>query len=143
MHSLAHGAPSAEAALRAVVRAASTHDTAMLVRLAVTRAEWGRLYYPTSRFARPPYRSPAALQWGLTVAASDKGVRRLLRELGGRDVTVRDVRCGPPRDEGANQLWLGCEVTYRVGARDATRSITGALIARDGRVKVLSYANDF
>ena len=141
--SLRGGATDAASLLRLVVRAAARQDTTTLARLSVTRAEWAWLYYPASRYTRPPYRSPPALQWTLTIAASEKGVGRLLRELGGRRVRVSGTACARVMDEGANRLWRDCVVEYRLdGARQRHR-IASALLERGGRLKVLSYANDF
>jgi hypothetical protein len=143
VEALVHGASSVESTLRTVVAAAMASDTLALARLAVTRAEWAWLYYPESRFVRPPYASPPELQWSLTLAASEKGVGRLLRELGGRRVRIEAVWCPAHTDQGASRLWRGCVVRYAIDGALQERRLTGTLLERGGRVKVLSYANDF
>jgi hypothetical protein len=140
---LARGVATRDDLVKAVIARASARDTASLVHLAVERAEWAWLYYPDSRYARPPYRSPADVQWNLLLHSSEKGLGRLLRELGRRRVVVRAISCRGPETEGANRLWRDCQVSYRADGRDETRRLIRAILERDGQFKVLSYSNDF
>ncbi|HEX8672260.1 MAG TPA: hypothetical protein VF710_10235, partial [Longimicrobium sp.] len=61
--SLSGGATSRGELVRRFVRAVETQDTAELRTLLMNRGEFVYLYFPTSRFARPPLRTDPALLW--------------------------------------------------------------------------------
>ena len=134
---LAGGAPSREALVRGFVTALERRDTAALVDLVLTRAEFASVYYPTAREALPPYELPQDLMWFRLVGESDRGLRRALDELGGRPLRYAGHTCGAPRREGENRLWGWCRV--RLGEDEI--SIFGLIVERDGRFKFVSYAN--
>ena len=134
---LAGGAPSRDALVRGFVTALERRDTAALVDLVLTRAEFASVYYPTAREALPPYELPQDLMWFRLVGESDRGLRRALDELGGRPLRYRGHTCGEPRREGRNRLWGWCRV--RLGEDEI--SIFGLIVERDGRFKFVSYAN--
>jgi hypothetical protein len=128
-----------------VIEALRTSDTTALERLAANRAEWAWLFYPTNVQAKPPYELPPGLAWFQLQEANRKGVFRALRELGGHRLDLRGYRCDPkPTVEGDNRLWTGCTVTLgRDGAAPVTMHLFGAILERDGRFAILSFANDF
>lgn len=127
------------------IRAVERNDTAAVSRMHVSRAEYAYLYFPTSIYMRKPYVQPPEIAWLLSTQSSEKGIARVLRRLGGRELGFAGYRCGEELQEGDNTLWRACTVTYRdPGARSVvTRRLFGAIIERDGRSKFLSYANDF
>jgi hypothetical protein len=128
-----------------VIQALRSSDTLAFERLAVNRAEWAWLFYPTNVQAKPPYELPPGLAWFQLQEANRKGVFRALRELGGHTLDYRGYRCDPnPTIEGDNRLWTGCVVTLgRDGAAPVTLRLFGAILERGGRFAILSYANDF
>ena len=141
---LAGGATSPERLTRALLSALSAHDTAALRGLTVSRAEFAWLYYPESRYTRPPYELGPELVWLTTSAANEKGAGRLLQRYGGRPLRLDGVRCPAPAEtEGTNAVLRGCLVRFAAGD-SAVRELAlfGALLRRDGRYKFLSFAND-
>jgi hypothetical protein len=128
-----------------VIQALRSNDTLAFERLAVNRAEWAWLFYPTNVQARPPYELPPGLAWFQLQETNRKGVFRALREMGGHRLDLRGYRCDPrPTVEEENRLWTGCTVTLaRDGAAPVTLHLFGAILERRGRFAILSYANDF
>jgi hypothetical protein len=142
---LSGGATHRDTLVRHVIDALRDSDTAAFERLAVNRAEWAWLYYPTNILARPPYELPPALAWFQLQETNRKGVFRALRELGGRGLDYRGYTCNAsPGVEGENRIWTGCLVTLgRDGAEPVALRIFSAILERGGRFAVLSYHNDF
>jgi hypothetical protein len=139
------GAPSREALVRNFLNALAKSDTAALASMALTRAEFAYLTYPSSPYTRAPYRQSPEIVWLLLRAEHEKGLTRLLRRLGGAKVDYLGHRCDPePLREGENRLWRGCRVRVRIGgdtARD--RRLFGVIFERDGEFKFASYRTDF
>ena len=136
--SLSGGATSRGELVRRFVRAVETQDTAELRTLLLNRAEFAYLYFPTSRFARPPLRTNPALLWFQMQMNSEKGIVRLLRRRGGTDAGFRGHSCeDQPVVEGENRLWERCTV-HVDGGDDRW---FGTVIERGGRYKMVGYAN--
>ena len=142
---LAGGASSQDALVRTFLRGLSASDTAALVRLTISRAEFGWLIYPNSPLSAPPYRLAPDLAWMQHAAASGTGLTRLLERLGGSGVQLLSWECEEgPLMEGANRVWRGCAVRFeRPGAEQQTLRLFSSIIERQGRFKILSYANGF
>lgn len=136
---------SREALVKAVVAGLAADQPQALADMALDRAEFGFLYYPTARTAQPPYELPPGLAWFQLQEKNRRGVSRALRELGGHRLRYRGHRCDPsPTIEGANRIWTGCRVTLvRDGERPVTLRLFGAIVERGGRFEILSYENDF
>ena len=140
---LEHAAPSRDSLVLRFVRAIEERDTTALRTIVMTRAEFAYLYYPTSPHARPPAQQPPALVWFLHSQASEKGVSRALVRFGRQPLDVRGYTCATPaRVAGGNTIWDDCRL--HLGARGDSSSVRlfGGVIEREGRFKVLSYAND-
>ena len=131
--------------VRRVVAALETNDTLAFERVAVNRAEWAWLYFPTDVLARPPYELPPGLAWFQLQEENRKGVLRALRTFGGHQLDYQGYRCATaPTVEGENRVWTGCSVALGVdGAAPADLRLFSAILEREGRFLVLSYANDF
>ncbi len=137
--SLSGGASTRGELVRRFVRAVEMQDTAELQALLLSRAEFAYLYFPASRFARPPLRTDPALLWFQMQMNSEKGIVRLLRRKGGADAGFRGHACeDEPVIEGENRLWERC--TVRVADSAAVRWF-GTVIERGGRYKMVGYAN--
>lgn len=135
------GLSSAGALVRAIVAGVERADTAALLRLAITRAEFAWLVYPASPYTRPPLRQAPEIVWYLQSGASYQGLNRLLDRLGNTSLGFEGYSCAEPVSQGANTLLPGCVVMDRDVPRG--RRLFGTLVERDGRWKVLSYANDY
>jgi hypothetical protein len=139
------GAVSREALVRSFVEALARSDTAALTSMALTRAEFAYLTYPSSPYTRPPYRQSPEIVWLLLRAEHDKGLTRLFRRLGGQSIRYLGHRCDPePLREGRNRLWRGCRVRVGIGD-DAPRDrrLFGVIVERDRHFKFASYRTDF
>ena len=125
------------------VRALEQNDTTALVKLVVDRAEFGYLVYPTSPNVAPPYRQSPDLVWLSRSASSDKALSRLFSRFGGKPLRYSRFTCPDSSDrQGANTLWSECVVEGLDSAGTATRlRMFGAIIAREGRFKLLSLTN--
>lgn len=129
----------------AFMRGLAAADTAALVRLTISRAEFAWLIYPDSPLSAPPYRLAPDLAWMQHTAASGTGLTRLLERLGGTGLTFDSWGClEGPRQEGANRIWRDCAVRFeQPGAEQKTLRLFSSIIERQGRFKILSYANGF
>lgn len=141
---LTGGLPSAEALTRALLRALETHDTATVQRLVLSPSEFAWLYYPHTRFTRPPYELGPELLWLQLGMASEKGAVRLIRRYGGTPLRFEALACPDSAAvEGPNRVITGCRV--RFAAADSTArelQLFGSLLQRDGLYKFVSYANE-
>lgn len=141
---LAGGESSPEQLTRALLRALSAQDTATIQRLVLNRSEFGWLYYPHTRYTRRPYELGPELLWMQINENSEKGIVRLLRRYGGSRLRFDALACPDSAvNEGPNRITGPC--TVRFAAADSgtrTMQIFGSIIARDGRYKFVSYANE-
>lgn len=124
-------------------RAVAASDTTVLNTLLIDRAEFAVLYYPGSRMSLAPYEAPPELLWGQLLAASNEGIRAVLKNFGGQTLKVIAIRCpNPIVDEGRNRLHGECLVTLQRGTDMPTEArLFGTILERDGRFKFVGYAN--
>jgi hypothetical protein len=141
---LAAGAESPEALTRALFAALEANDSTAARALAITPGEFAWLYYPHTKWTRPPYEMGPALVWLQLGAASDKGLVRLMRRYGGRPLRLDSLLCPDTAvTEGPNAVLEGCLVRFAVpDSAVRARRIFGSLLRRDGRYKFVSYSND-
>jgi hypothetical protein len=139
------GISSADQLVRSLIRSLEAADTASLVRLTISRAEFAYLVYPESPFAAPPYRQAPDLVWMRHAATSGTGLKRLLNRLSGAPLGFRSWQCaGQPLVEGRNRIWRDCTVQFGMpGDAPQSKELFAGIIERQGRFKVLSYANGF
>lgn len=139
------GSSSREELVRSFFRSLAGADTTGLVRLTISRAEFAWLVYPDSPLSAPPYRLAPDLAWMRHAAASGAGLLRLLERLAGSGMQFQSWGCGEaPVQEGANRIWRDCAVRFeRPGAEPQTLALFSSIIERNGRFKILSYANGF
>lgn len=126
------GAGSRDELVRGFVDALARQDTAVLIRMHITRPEFAWLYYPHTELAPPGrYLEPKTV-WLLLRLESEKGLTRLMQR---RRTAEGRLRCeAQPRVEGPNRLWERC----RLG----TRQLFGTILEREGRFKFVSYKTD-
>ena len=138
------GAESREALVRGFVDALARRDTAALIRMHMTRAEFAYLYYPhTSLAGADGYLEPKTV-WFLLRLESEKGLNRLMQRLGGKGARFGGLRCeDAPRAEGPNRLWEECLLELRDRPADLrARRLFGTIVEREGRFKFVSYKTD-
>ena len=137
------GARTRDALVRAFLQAVETRDTSALRRLVLSRGEFAFLYYPTSAQGLPPYSLSPDLYWFMTMEQSNRGARALVNELGGKHLPYAGYRCeGDSTVEGKNTLWGPCLIhTLQRGGDTLSQRLFGAIVARGGRYKFLSYSS--
>jgi hypothetical protein len=141
--SLLHASASPASLVNRWAQAVAARDTLTLRQLHIDRAEFAELIYEQLRIAKPPYEMAPELLWFQLTSNSEDGVRKVLTKFGGRQLTVRGVRCPAPVDtQGVLQLRDGCLLRLRVD-RDALAEerYFGSIVNRDGRFKFLGYSN--
>lgn len=139
------GKDSRAALIAAVMNALETRDTTALIDLTISRAEFAYLVYPESPFALEPMQQAPDLVWLRHIAASGTGLTRLLERLSGRPLGYKAVDCPPtPIIEGKNRIWRNCVTRHEPpGGKAESLKLFAGVIEREGRFKILSYANAF
>lgn len=141
--SLTGGAPSRDALVERFTDAVARRDTAVIRSLALSRAEFAYLYYPTTRYTHKPYELAPALLWFLSQQNGEKGITRMLRRYGGESLAAEGYTCADtPRREGENTLWLDCRIRSPRFTDSTGMRAFGTIIERGGHYKFVSYAND-
>ncbi len=141
--SLAGGTKNRDALVAAYVHALAAADTAGLVRLAVSQAEFAWLYYPTTPMGKPPYDLEPGLMWFLHTERSDRGLSKALQLYGGRPMSLVGYDCGAEAShEGENIVYGPCTVRWLGGNGDTLAvRLFNQILERGGRFKILSYGN--
>lgn len=140
------GASSREALAKRFIGAVATRDTSALRSMLMTRAEFAWLMFPDHRYAEPPYELDPGIFWLQLTAENSKGVERVLQRYGGQKLAFEQLTCGADTLQmrrGPTTLWGPCTVRYRTADSSLTRRLFGSMIERNGRVKLVSYNNDF
>lgn len=140
------GASSREALAKRFIGAVATRDTSALRSMLLTRAEFAWLMFPDHRYAEPPYELDPGIFWLQLTAENSKGVERVLQRYGGQKLAFEQLTCGADTLQmrrGPTTLWGPCSVRYRTADSTLTRRLFGSMIERNGRVKLVSYNNDF
>lgn len=140
------GAESPEALARGFLAAVSARDTAALRQMLLTRAEFAWLLFPDHRYSEPPYELDPAIFWMQVTAENGKGLERVLQRYAGMPLTMERLECRADTLQmlrGPTTLLGPCTVRYRTADSTITRRLFGSVIKREGRVKFVSYANEF
>ncbi len=140
---LANGTSSRDALVRRFIEALVSRDSSALVALQVTPIEFLDLYYPASRFSRPPYEMSPQLAWMQISLNSDKGLVRVLRRF--TNPTIRYIEHGCAAEAtaiGAGRVWEDCTVTFAVDSGPPeTHDLFGGIFEYVGQFKFLGYSN--
>lgn len=139
------GEKSRDALAAKFIRSLASNDTAALRSMVLTAREFGDLVYPESQYTHPPYQQPVGLVWSSIQNSGNSGFKRLLRRLGGMALQYEGLRCQAPAERmGDNVIWPRCILrAAEPGERIRDRRLFGSIIARHGRYKFVSYANEF
>lgn len=138
---LTDGALTRDALVLGFINTVEEGNPAAAQRLAMSRAEFGWLYYPSNPFGRPPYDLSPELFWFTMDSNGRKGHDRVLRRFGGRPLGYRDYHCpAAPVVEGENRIHAPCEVTFNDRGALVTARLFGPIIERDGRFKFVNLA---
>jgi hypothetical protein len=135
------GAPSRDALLREVAAAIAARDTTRLQALAISRAEYAWLYYPTATQGLPPYDLAPALYWFTIDTRNHRALGQLLEGSapGPRFVSAD---CGTTATtEGANRVWGPCTFSLAPATGWAVKvRYLSLVVEREGTWKVLQYS---
>ena len=138
---LAGGALTRDALVLGFIRAVEAGNAAAAQSLALSRAEFGWLYYSGNPFGRPPYDLSPELFWFTMDTNGRKGWDRLLQQFGGRPLGYLGYHCpAAPGIEGENRIHAPCEVTFKDHGELVTARLFGPIIERDGRFKFVNLA---
>jgi hypothetical protein len=141
---LAGGAGSREALVRRWVEAVEAADTAAVVAMHLTRAEFAYLYFPESPYASGRTRTPPDFLWMQFRLNSEKGIGRTFTRLAGRPLGYRALVCPEaPKAQGRSVLHERCLLRRDTEAGRVEQRLFGTIVERDGRFKFVSYANEF
>lgn len=140
---LTGGASSREALVRRFFSALAAADTADLRAMALSRAEFAYLVYPSSPYTRPPYRQSPELVWLQLQSSGASGLGRLLDRA--RRYRYVNHRCNAtPAREEQNRLWRQCQAkVVRAPGDTATVRMFGVIVEREGRFKFANFETDF
>ena len=129
---------------RRFLAAVAAEDGAALRELQVTLAEYAWLVFPVHVYSRPPYELDPALFWLQLGSASHKGITSTLARFSGRELRYLGLDCRADPTQllpGPARLWTRCLVTFQDGPVRLTQRLFGSIVERDGRAKLLSFAN--
>ncbi len=141
---LSGGESGRDALVERFVRSLEAADTTDLARMAMSRGEFGYLYYPSSRYTARPYRLSPALVWYQNQNVGGRGFTRLLRRYAGEDMQFISYSCPEePEIEGDNQFWHRCTVRHLYEGEPVEIQLFGSIWERDGHYKLVGYANGF
>jgi hypothetical protein len=137
-------AGSLEDLLRTVERGLAESDTSRLGELMFDEREFRDILFPAFPAAHPPINAGFDTVWILQYSDSYRGLRRLLREYGGRNVRILAVRFDHPGQDYVNFV---LHETSRVdltvdGQREEDRRLFGSVIQVRDQWKVLTYPDD-
>jgi hypothetical protein len=141
---LSGGAESLDALVDRFVRAVEAADTAALVPLVLTRAEFAYLYYPHTRFTRAPYQLSPSLLWFQIENGHSRGLTRLFQRFWGRPIGALGRHCEErPRQDENNREWEECRLLLAGAAGDtASVRLFGSVLQRGGVFKFVSLSNE-
>lgn len=141
---LSGGASSPDELIGEVLTGLQRLDTASLQRLMITQGEFDTIIYPEqgmhyagSRDMRPEVKR---FIWQNLEGSRDKGLRRILRDLGERKLTAVSIEFDDTKVFPSYVAHEGTKVTVtdEHGKKHELHSI-GSLIEKDGIFKLMSY----
>jgi hypothetical protein len=140
---LTGGEASRDALVARFVSALESADTLGLARITMSMGEFGYLYYPASRYTRPPYRLSPALVWFQNQNQSSRGLTRLLRRYAGHDMGFLSYQCPDEAEmEGENRFWHYCTVRHLYQGDTVDIRLFGSIWERAGHYKLVGFANE-
>lgn len=141
---LSGGLPSIEDVVRKVLTGLEQLDTASLQQLLITQEEFRTIIYPEqgmhyagSRDMRPEVQ---LFIWQNLEGSRNKGLRRILRDLGERKLTFVAVAFHDTKVFPSYVVHEGTEVTVTDDrGKEHTLHSIGSIIEKDGVFKLMSY----
>jgi hypothetical protein len=141
---LSGAAEGMDGLLRTVERALAERDSTRLEDLMVTAQEFRDILFPSFPAAHPPINADFETVWLLQASDSRRGLRRLLRDYGGKKVRILAIRFENPHQDFVNFV---LDETSRVdlevdGERRENVKLFGSVFHIGEQYKLLSYPDD-
>jgi len=139
---LVNGQASFDDVALVALRALHENDSTALLGLLVTREEYLELLFPEFEAAKRRSNKPPELHWQLLRGRSLVGIRRAIRDWGGRDFELLEARATggiEPHDTYRFHKTIELDVRDRATGTPATLGFTGSILELDGQFKLLSY----
>jgi hypothetical protein len=130
--------------LRTVEQSLAERDSTRLQELLVTPLEYRDILFPSFPAAHPPINADFETVWLLQATDSQRGLRQLLHDYGGRKVRILGVRFEKPGQDFVNfVLDETSHVDIEVdGVRRANVRLFGSVFHIGDRYKILTYPDD-
>ena len=142
---LSGGTSSTESLVHLALKGLQNNDTALLQSLVITEKEYMDIVFPEqgmhwagARDSRPEVRE---FLWENQFGSSVKGLRRSLRDLGGRKLTLRNIDfTGGEKEYVSYTVHEGTEITVsdEEGKEHRLKAI-GSIIEKDGTFKLMAW----
>ena len=142
---LRNASSTREALVKRFVEDLAALDSADLEAMLMGAREFADLVYPESPYTHPPDRQAPGLVWNQIQNPNRSGLTRLVRRLGGQPLKYEGYTCNSTPDrQGHNLIWTGCVVRLaEANGEIRPRRLFGSILEREGRFKVVSYANEY
>ncbi|MBC8088397.1 MAG: hypothetical protein H7Z40_14100 [Phycisphaerae bacterium] len=135
---------SRDALVAEYVKLLEARDTTQLAALALTKAEFAWLYYPSNPMGKPPYDLSPGLMYFQFDGNSRKGLAHALEDRGGQPLNVVGFSCSTKESQGDNTIFLQCRFKRLQAPGDTLSELLfGGIIERHGRFKIINFANKF
>jgi hypothetical protein len=124
--------------------ALARHDTTRLLDLMIDEREYRDILYPAFPAAHPPINAGFETLWITHYPDAWRGLMLLMRDYGGRDVRVMNVRFDRPDQDFVNfTLHETSHVDVEIdGVREDHLRLFGSVVRVGNQWKVLSYPDD-
>jgi hypothetical protein len=141
---LSGAADGLDGLLRTVEQAIAERDSIRLQALLVTPEEFRDILFPAFPAAHPPINADFETVWVLQAGDSQRGLRHLLHDYGGRQVRILSVRFEKPGQDFVNFV---LDETSRVdlevdGAHESGVRLFGSVFHIGDQYKILTYPDD-
>lgn len=141
---LSNALPSRDALVDAFVKRLAARDTVKLGELALTKSEFAWIYYPSSPIGKPPYDLSPALMYFQFDGNNRKGFVKLIDDRSEKDLKVVGFSCASTEMQDKNIVYSQCTFKRLQAPGDTlTELLFGGIIERNGKFKLLNFANKF
>jgi hypothetical protein len=141
---LSGAAKGLDGLLQTLEQSLAEKDSVRLQELLVTPLEYRDILFPSFPAAHPPINADFETVWLLQASDSQRGLRQLLRDYGGRKVRILGIRFERPNQDFVNfVLDESSHVDVDVdGVRTENLRLFGSVFHSGDQYKILSYPDD-
>ncbi len=125
----------------AFLEAVAIKDAAALRSLLVSEREFNEWLWPEFPMSDPSMNVPEGFAWQNLASKSDKGLRAILKVLGGKSYTARNIRFLDPEEKYRSFKVLSGTRLDLTNARETLTDISflGSVVELNGTYKFMSY----